>query len=557
MKKVKLIVYPAIALVALFYWLVACNNLNPLYLEGALFWAVLITAYAVVYCLFRFGEVSFHPNTEKQAQIPFRYVPKERVPKLAKLLIALPWAVILVVYVGSSFLFHYKAYRDQLGTPQVKEFTSDVQVVDLSQLPIVDRDLALKLADKKLGERTSLGSQAVLGEPTIQMVDGELIWAVPLHHSGFFKWLTNMEGTPGYITVSATNTNDVQYVEGYPVKYQPNGYLFDNLNRYIRTFTAPFVGVTDYSFELDDTGRPYWVVTTYRNLRGFNLPEANGAILIDAATGEHQRYSIDEVPEWVDRVQPEDFLRTQIANQGEFVHGYLNFSNRDKFRPSEGETVIYNNGNCYYFTGLTSVGNDDSAIGFMMVDMVTKEVSHYKMAGATERAAQNSAMGKVQHLGYDASFPIIINVDNLPTYFMTLKDNEGLIKQYAFVNVENYSVVGNGETISAALDSYRQGLANEELGSAGATADPEEQVEVQGTVLRIASEIMDGETSYKMLLEEYPDRIYTLSAALSEELALTQPGDRVTLMAGDTQPVARASEFDNLTIGASQEDAAA
>ena len=153
----------------------------------------------------------------------------------------------------------------------------------------------------------------------------------------------------------------------------------------------------------------------------------------------------------VDRIQPESFILTQINNKGEFVHGWLNFADRDKFRASQGHMIIYNNDRCYLFTGITSIGGDDSAIGFIMVDMVTKEPKMYQMSGATEMAAQQSAQGKVQQYGYSASFPMIINLDGKATYFMTLKDRAGLIKQYAFVSVSNYTNVGTGETIDSAL----------------------------------------------------------------------------------------------------------
>lgn len=146
----------------------------------------------------------------------------------------------------------------------------------------------------------------------------------------------------------------------------------------------------------------------------------------------------------MDRVQPEDFVIEQITNRGNYVHGIFNFANKDKYRPSDGHNIVYNNGECYLFTGLTSVGADDSAIGFIMVDMVTKEPIMYEMSGATEEAGQLSAQGRVQDLGYQASFPIILNIDSQPTYFMTLNDDIGLIKQYAFVSVTNYSTVGTG-----------------------------------------------------------------------------------------------------------------
>lgn len=538
MKKTKWFVFLAITIVAALYVFVETPNLSPLYLDGALFWAVLITAYVGSATLLKIGEFTIQLNN-------FSYSAKAKFPKVPAIIIAVPWVIIAVVLVVCSVFFQWKAYRDQLGEPQIKTFDSEVQTIDISQIPIVDEPLALQLAQKKLGERPALGSQVELQTATIQMVDGELVWVVPLYHSGFFKWLTNMEGTPGYIVVSATNTNDVRYVEGSKIKYHPGSYLLFDVARKVRFGPGLLTGITDYSFELDDNGQPYWVVSTYHNLRGFSLPEADGIILLNATTGQMERYTMENIPEWVDRVQPEDFVIEQITNRGNYVHGIFNFANKDKYRPSDGHNIVYNNGECYLFTGLTSVGADDSAIGFIMVDMVTKEPIMYEMSGATEEAGQLSAQGRVQDLGYQASFPIILNIDSQPTYFMTLKDDIGLIKQYAFVSVTNYSIVGTGESVSDALRDYESKLVSDGVTTISNLSGETETVE--GVILRIASEYSDERTIYKFLLESPQDILFTAQASVSPELALTQPGDRVSVSyLLSANGIADADSFDNL-----------
>lgn len=538
MKKTKWFVFLAITIVAALYVFVETPNLSPLYLDGALFWAVLITAYVGSATLLKIGEFTIQLNN-------FSYSAKAKFPKVPAIIIAVPWVIIAVVLVVCSVFFQWKAYRDQLGEPQIKTFDSEVQTIDISQIPIVDEPLALQLAQKKLGERPALGSQVELQTATIQMVDGELVWVVPLYHSGFFKWLTNMEGTPGYIVVSATNTNDVRYVEGSKIKYHPGSYLLFDVARKVRFGLGLLTGITDYSFELDDNGQPYWVVSTYHNLRGFSLPEADGIILLNATTGQMERYTMENIPEWVDRVQPEDFVIEQITNRGNYVHGIFNFANKDKYRPSDGHNIVYNNGECYLFTGLTSVGADDSAIGFIMVDMVTKEPIMYEMSGATEEAGQLSAQGRVQDLGYQASFPIILNIDSQPTYFMTLKDDIGLIKQYAFVSVTNYSTVGTGESVSDALRDYESKLVSDGVTTISNLSG--ETKAVEGVILRIASEYSDGRTIYKFLLESPQDILFTAQASVSPELALTQPGDRVSVSyLLSSNGIADADSFDNL-----------
>ncbi len=524
------------------YILVESPSLNPLYFEGALLYCVAITVYIAAWALLKFGE--FTLSQTREAPYKINYVSKRKFPTAIKILLIAPWVFLLIMLVFSSPIVSWGAYRDQLGAVEVREFSDDMQAVDTDQIPIVDRNLAQKLADKKLGEKPSLGSQVILGEPTLQMVDGQLMWVVPLQHSGFFRWLSNMSGTPGYITVSATNLKDVNYVDGYKIKYQPNSYLFDDLTRYVRFTSAMFNGIVDYSFEIDDSGKPYWIVTTFKNERGFALPEATGVITVDAATGESNKYSIEEVPDWVDRVQPESFILNQIDNSGNYVHGIFNFSNKDKFRSSEGDIVVYNDGKCYLFTGLTSIGADESAIGFMMVDMVTKQPMMYQISGATEVAAQKSAEGKVQNLRYKASFPLILNVDNEPTYFMTLKDAEGLIKQYALVSVSDYSIVGTGETISDSMKDYDRAMKN--VGKSSDFNMSGERKNLSGTVLRIASEWDGSSLTYKFILEEEPNLLFNAVSSVSQELALTKPGDKIEIEYNDFNAgICEVVSFDN------------
>ncbi|MGI5957893.1 MAG: hypothetical protein ACOX60_00555 [Massiliimalia sp.] len=551
-RKHKLLVYLGITLIAFLYFFVTAPTINPLYPDGAFFWAVLVTIYLAAGQLMKGGlKVSaagglFSIDFDKEKKVKFK--------KWAVVTIIVIWAIYFLTMLISSPLFFYKAYRDQLPKAEQVEFSSDMQTLDISQVPVVDQALATQLASKKLGENAALGSQVELGEPTIQEVDGELVWVVPLHHSGFFKWITNLEGSKGYIKISATNLQDMEYVGDYNIKIQPNCYLLDDLERHVRFGPGAWTGITDYSFELDDTGRPYWVVTTYKNLRGFALPEADGILLVDAQTGDIQQYGMDEIPEWVDRVQPEDFIINQINNQGEYVHGIFNFANTDKTKTSDGHAIIYNGGDCYLFTGLTSVGSDESAIGFMMVDMVNKQPVFYSMSGATEEAAQRSAEGKVQNYGYRASFPIILNISNQPTYFMTLKDSSSqLVKQYAMVSVKNLNVVGVGDTPKAAQDDYLKAM--QEIGTSidlgQGDAAPAETKEMTGTVERISWNTSGDTVEYTMILSDHYDQIFTVPSEVSAELPVTQPGDQISITyeADGIGAVYRVTQFDNLWIG--------
>lgn len=531
----------AFILILLAYMYIIVPPLNPLIKEGASFISFILVAIGLAIFVFR-AKTDINEFTSFRN---VRIIGKNKKYILPAIFVITPIAFYIVVAIIAMPLFTSEVYKNQLGDSTEKVYKEDVELLDIDTIPVVDKELATRLADRKLGEKTSLGSQVILGEPTIQKYKGKLVWAVPLEHSGFFKWLSNMQGTPGYILISATDQRDVTFVEGHNIKYQFGAYFNDDLLRKARFSGSLFDGLMDYSFEIDEDGVPYYIVTTYVNKLGLSLKEATGAIIINATTGMTSKYNINDIPEWVDRIQPEEIIIEQINNKGEYINGVFNFSNKDKFRTSPGNSIIYNNGKCYLFTGLTSVGADEAANGFIMVDMRTKESIIYKMSGATEYAATKSAEGKVQHLGYTATFPLITNINGVPTYFMALKDKEGLIKQYAFVSIDDYTTVGTGETKETALINYEKELRTNN----NENPTEKEFVDITGKVYRIANEVQNNILVYKIILEDNKEKIYTAMPDISEYLAFTKDGDEVKLSCSNNDSnVVKILKFENISI---------
>lgn len=467
------------------------------------------------------------------------------------IIVALLYVAAIIVY---SPLISYNAHRNLIGNIEEMDFSSQIEYIDINQLPIIDKELAYKLADKKLGEITSLGSQVSVGQLTLQSVNGQLCYVGPLEHSSFLKWISNREGTIGYIKVSATNQNDVELVtqldgKDIRLKYLNSAYFLSDLNRaaYFRDMKA---GHTDYTFELDDSGRPYWVITRYDTGVGITEEKAIGALVMDAQTGESTIYNTDNLPEWVDRIQPMKYINRYINKWGELVHGVLNFTDKDKLKTTtDSMNIIYNKGVCYYYTGITSVGSDESLVGFMLTNTRTGETKMYKTAGATEEAGMRSAEGKVQQYGYKATFPYLINIQNEPTYFMTLKDSNGLVKQYAMVNVKNYNTVGVGDTLQATLNKYLEGLTNTNI---SLESGNQEEV-IRGEVERIGLVIKEGTSIYDIKLKNN-ENIFSVSTETSREVALTQVNDSVEMKfikVGDNRYIITNS-FSNLSFGNSE-----
>jgi hypothetical protein len=481
----------------------------------------------------------------------FKVKPNSKVP-IVILVILLLYSTVLPM-VTSWPLLRTSDYRNLIGKIDVGENISNhMAPISMDKVRVVDQSLANLLGDKVLGAQPALGSQVRLGTFNIQKVRNQLYWVAPLLHSGFFMWNQNSEGTNGYVMVNASNERDVKLVQEVGgkkvrIKYQSEAYFNDFLERHLYMNGFYNVGLTDYSFEIDDDGVPYWVVTKYKKTIGFSGEDAVGVVLVNTETGKCVEYSIANTPEWVDRIQPDDFIEKQLNDWGNYVKGYWNFSNENKLQITQGVTLVYGEDNkSYWYTGLTSVGADEATVGFVLVDTRTKKTVWYKQSGATEFAAQKSARGKVQEKRFSASQPIPYNINNIPTYVMTLKDDGGLVKMFAMVAIEDYTIVGVGNTLTETLMAYKNAY-----NMAGNKINPKSTTQKQilnSVVRRINSDIKNGNSFYYFTVEG-KENIFIGSSQISNELPVTLKGDSIVISYDDdTQGLIDISSFKNKSV---------
>jgi hypothetical protein len=450
-------------------------------------------------------------------------------------------------------MFRSESYKNLIGkVADGTKISNHIAPISIDEIRVVDEDLAYLLGEKILGSQPALGSQVELGHFCIQKVGKDLYWVAPLLHSGFFKWMNNQEGTAGYVMVSATNERDVKLVQNIAgkdikIKYQHEAFFGSQIERHLYFNGYATVGLTDYTFEIDDDGKPFWVVTKYNKKIGFAGNDASGIVVVDAQTGAMTDYTIANAPKWVDRVQPIDFIEEQLNDWGEYVHGYWNFSNANKLQITEGLTLVYGKDNkSYWYTGLTSVGKEESAVGFVLVDTRTKETTFYKQSGATEIAAQGSAEGKVQEKGYKSSLPIPYNINNIPTYVMTLKDDGGLVKMYAMVAISDYTIVGVGNSMRETLTSFKSAfnMTGNKLNAASLT----NKKVLKSVVTRITNDVKNGNSFYYFTTKDYPN-IFVGSSQISNQLPVTIVGDSIKVSFDiDNEEVIDVSTFENTTM---------
>lgn len=411
--------------------------------------------------------------------------------------------VILIFFIGMlivSPIFNAKNYTKRIDVV-TSSFEDDIKEVDFNNIPLLDKDSTQKVGDRIVGQIPDLVSQfSVSDEYTLINYQNMIVRVTPLEHNGFFKYLANLDGTAGYVMVDSTSGEATLVRTDNGLKYLPSSYFFTNLRRHVQ-INNPFDILGEFSFELDDDGNPYWIVQTLKYTWVGMKKEVNGIIVVNAVTGDMVKYkTIEEVPTWIDNVYDAALVTQEIDSWGMYQGGFLNslFSQKSVTQATSGYTYITLNDDVYMYTGITSVSSDESNIGFMMVNLRTHEASFYAVPGAEEYSAMDSAVGAVQEKSYISTFPLLINLNNRPTYLLSLKDDAGLVKMYAFVDVQNYQKVTVTDAslgIKAAANAYLQMLGN--VGYADSDV-----MEKTFTIDSLSTVVMDGDTYYYLLSDD-------------------------------------------------------
>ena len=411
------------------------------------------------------------------------------------------------------------------------DFASEVEEISYNQIPMLDEDSAARLGSRKLGELADMVSQfEILPSYTQINYQGRPVRVTSLAYGDLVKWFTNRSaGLPAYLIIDMV-TQEAEVVrldEG--MKYTTAEHFGRYLPRHLR-FHYPTYMFADPVFEINEEGEPYWVCPRMVKTIGlFGGTDIQGAVLVNAVTGESQYY--EEVPNWVDHVYDANLIMEQYDYYGMYHNGFINsiFGQRDVTHTTEGYNYIAIGDDVYMYTGVTSVTSDQTNIGFILSNQRTKETHFYSVAGATEASAQASAMSQVQQMRYVATFPLLLNIADQPTYFMSLKGEDGLVKMYAMVNVQQYNIVETGSTVAECEANYRRALADSGLISDGdAEAVPSDQEEISGAIAEIRTAVLDG-NSYYFLRLEGQDTFYAVNAAENPLAVILNAGDQVTI----------------------------
>ena len=443
------------------------------------------------------------------------------------------WSVpiLLVLFALGINLFYSPVinaniYSKRITVQEDGDFVEDVSAVDFNSLPLLDKDSSSKLGDRVMGQMPELVSQFSVSELYTQInYNNRVVRVTPLEYNGVIKYFTNRSnGVKGYITVDSVDgsTNLVKLEKG--MKYVPSALFNESLYRKLR-FQYPTAIFGEENFELDEQGNPYWVVPVLK-YKGIELLEdVKGAVILDPITGKSTYYSVDEVPTWVDHVYPSSLLIEQANDWGKYRNGFINsiIGQKNVVATTTGYNYIAKDDDIYLYTGITSATADEANIGFILSNLRTKQTIFYSVPGATETSAMESAKGQVQQMSYNASFPLLINLNNKPTYLISLKDNAGLVKMYAFVDVADYQKV----VVSDASEGIEKAAQNY-IGNDDVQIDTTNMKEKEITIASITSSTINGNTYY--YIQDQESKKYRVKISVDEKnIPFIKTGDSLKI----------------------------
>ena len=451
------------------------------------FWTFVIFSIIVVWVISSFSDIV---NTNYNLVKKVRDLPKKTLLCMSIICIIMVGTCVINFIVGP--FFNAKSYSERIEVVD-GVFTEDIKEVDFSKVPLLDKDSSEKVGDRIMGQYSEYVSQFYVSDEYTQInYNDEIVRVTPLEYDGFIKWLSNKKnGIGAYITVNSVNgeVNLVKLDKG--MKYLKSAYFNSNLKRKLR-FTYLFTNFGEAKFEVDNEGNPYYIIPTLSYTGVGRKTKVTGAVIFDPVTGKSSKYKLEDIPTWVDNVYQASLVIDQVNDWGTYKKGFFNsiFGQKEVVNTTEGYNYLALEDDIYLYTGITSVLSDESNLGFILTNLRTGKTKFYNVPGAEEYSAMDSAKGQVQQMNYTSTFPLLINLAGKPTYLVSLKDNAGLVKMYAFVDVTDYQKV----VVTDASLGINKAAANYLSSNPSSKGKDIKAKEI--TISKITNAVKDGNTYY-------------------------------------------------------------
>lgn len=512
------------------YYYVVLPPINP---RAASFWIFLMIALIVYLApfgalnIFKVNKVPFG-NT---SHLEFKSRKKDKKQKIMLAVIAAPLVVIVIGSIFSSTIFNAKRYASVIDVKE-SDFATDMPETDnVTNIALMDTPSAVIIGNRALGSLSDVVSQFVSSETYTQInYNGKPKKVSTIEYDGFFKWMGNHKnGVPGYVMVDPV-ANTASYNKlSKPLKYVDSAYFSEDLQRKLRfSYPTKIFGTT--AFEIDEEGNPFFIVSCMAPKVGlFGALDVKEVIIFNPCDGTSELLKVGDVPRWVDIVYDGYLAEDKYDWHGMLSGGFFNsiIGNKGCKKATDDFGYLMYDDDVWYYTGVTSVTNDASNIGFIVSNARTGEYKYYPVIGAEEYSAMGAAEGEVQEKGYKASFPALINVSGKATYIMVLKDENSLVKLYALVNVEQYGLVATGSTQAEAMTAYRRLLSQNGL------IEEDTTNKVNVTVKKIEKCVIDGNSWWYFLCSD--NNYYRKSIADDQSILFIEENDTLEISFSESE----------------------
>jgi hypothetical protein len=443
----------------------------------------------------------------------------------------------------------------------LKHWTQQNQQLSPSHIRIVPQEHAIAIGKTALNQHADdkgniVGSQFVVAEDytTLQKVDGELCYVMPLDFKNWGVW-NSVSGVPGYVLMNAEDQHALpRYMNGYIMKYTPGACFSQNLERYLYTNGYSDKILMDYSFEIDDSLNPFWVVTVAHHTIGmYSGIVVDGVVVVNPETGEKNYYDKSKAPAWIDRIVPSDIVNTNLGYWGKLLGGYWNnnsFGGQSNLR--EPETTVLNygaDGTCWYVTPMRSQKTSEEKDDASMTDLIytnsrTGESIRYSVSGSTEEKILATVDATVKFQNLHGTSVTYENVVDRLTAIVPILAEDHSIRGLALVDVATKSISYDPEP-SNALMKYENSLGS--LGSALGTDMATIETQFTGKISRISQAAISSGNLYYLYFDR-GTHVYVVPQTFHEVL-VSQPGDSVMIKFLDTESdLVSVNYFDNLNL---------
>lgn len=376
-----------------------------------------------------------------------------------------------------------------------------------------------------------------LGNLQIQRVDGEFVYIAPVEFSGFFKWL-NADTTPGYFTMSATDSADNPKFVKAEMAYTPSSFFHKQVARHIRMEMPNLIFYGDVQLEIADDGKPHYIRSYGDFISARNGFDVKGIVTVDPATGDVKKYSLADVPEFIDGAVSPEAVSLQNSYFGNYIHGFWNsvVGKKDVKLPSDEGTeanvspIFDEDGHMYYFTDFTSPKEGvDSMLGYALTDGKTGKATYY--SGNLEESYMDS-QGALQIIEkkfiekkWFGEMPVLYNFYGEASWLTPVLDSNGFLQNYFIVSAANPEISVYADSPNEALKLYKTAL--QRGGSSVDGSSSAEEAKAAVTVVRVFKERVGDFTLVSFLADD--GRNYIVSSEAVPLSIYIQQGDKLVV----------------------------